>query len=55
MVRNRENVNTNLEKLSFACNYSMKNIPISKSSEYMMKLIGQMEKIEMESSIFPKR
>ena len=45
MVRNRnENVDTNLEKLSFAGNYSMKNIPISKSSEYMKKMMGQMEK-----------
>ena len=45
MVRNRnKNVDTNLEKLSFAGNYSMKNIPISKSSEYMKKMMGQMEK-----------
>ena len=45
MVRNRnENVDTNLEKLSFAGNYSMKNIPISKSSIYMKKMMGQMEK-----------
>ena len=42
MVRN---VNTNLEKLAFAGKYSMKNIPIPKKSEYMKKLIGQMEKI----------
>ena len=43
MVRN---VNTNLEKLAFAGKYSMKNIPIPKKSEYMKKLIAQMEKID---------
>jgi tRNA uridine 5-carbamoylmethylation protein Kti12 len=42
MVRN---VNTNLEKLAFAGKYSMKNIPIPTRSEYMKKLIIQMEKI----------
>ena len=39
------NVNTNLEKLAFAGKYSTKNIPIPTKSEYMKKLIGQMEKI----------
>jgi hypothetical protein len=43
--RKRENVNTNLEKLPFAGNYSMKNIPIPKKSKYMKNLIVQMEKI----------
>ena len=41
----KSNVNTNLEKLALAGKYSMKNIPIPKKSEYMKKLIGQLEKI----------
>jgi hypothetical protein len=45
MVRKRGQVNTKLGKLPFAGKYSMKNIPIPKSSEYMKKLIGQMEKV----------
>ena len=45
MVRKRENVNTNLEKLPFAGKYSMKNIPIPTESQYMKKLIAQMEKV----------
>ena len=43
--RRRENVNTNLERLPFAGKHSMKNIPIPKKSEYMKKLITQMEKV----------
>ena len=43
--RKRENVNTHLEKLPFAGKYSMKNIPIPSKSEYMKKLIAQMEKV----------
>ena len=45
MVRKRGQVNTKLGKLPFAGKYSMKNIPIPRSSEYMKKLIGQMEKV----------
>lgn len=46
MVRNRgDKPNTKFEKLPFAGKYSMKNIPIPKNSEYMKKLVGQMEKI----------
>ena len=43
--RKRENVNTHLEKLPFAGKYSMKNIPIPSKTEYMKKLIAQMEKV----------
>ena len=42
----KRNVNTKLEKLPLAGKYSMKNIPIPTQSEYMKKLIGQMEKID---------
>ena len=46
MTRKRGNKqNTQIEKLSFAGNYSMKNIPIPSRIEYMKKLIAQMEKI----------
>ena len=46
MVRNRTNKpNTKLEKLPIGGEYSMKNIPIPKNSEYMKKLVAQMEKI----------
>ena len=46
MTRNRkEKPNTKFENLSFAGKYSMKNIPIPSNSEYMKKLIAQMEKI----------
>ena len=46
MTRKRgEKVNTKFEKLPFAGKYSMKNIPIPKDSEYMKKLVAQMEKI----------
>ena len=46
MVRNRnDKANTKFEKLQFAGKYSMKNTPIPKNTEYMKKLIGQMEKI----------
>ena len=38
-------MNTNLERLPFAGKHSMKNIPIPKKSEYMKKLITQMEKV----------
>ena len=46
MVRKkRENINTHIEKLPFAGKYSMKNIPIPTKSQYMKKLIAQMEKV----------
>ena len=47
MTRNRGGKpNTKFEKLSFAGKYSMKNIPVpTNNSEYMKKLIAQMEKI----------
>ena len=46
MVRDRNNKpNTKFEKLPIGGEYSMKNIPIPKDSEYMKKLIAQMEKI----------
>ena len=46
MTRNRGGrPNTKFEKLPFAGNYSMKNIPIPNEKEYMKKLIAQMEKI----------
>ena len=46
MTRNRSSkANTKFEKLTFAGKYSMKNIPIpTNNSEYMKKLIAQMEK-----------
>ena len=47
MTRNRGNKpNTKFEKLLFAGKYSMKNIPVpTNNTEYMKKLIAQMEKI----------
>ena len=39
----RRRVNTNLGKISFSG--SMKNIPIPKNTEYLKKLIAQMEKV----------
>ena len=58
MVRKkRENINTHIEKLPFAGKYSMKNIPIPTKSQYMKKLIAQMEKVvkkhEVEGLVFP--
>ena len=47
MTRNRGNKpNTKFEKLPFAGKYFMKNIPVpTNNTEYMKKLIAQMEKI----------